>query len=61
MRVAADEMIGAPGVALGIPNGIELVFRKMAVHARLGSGSEGKDCGGLAAVQAWAGNEEFEP
>jgi hypothetical protein len=32
MRVAADEVIGSPGVALGITNGIELVFGKMAVH-----------------------------
>jgi len=64
MRVAADEMVGAPGVALGIADRIELVFGERAVHgtaSALSTGCEGKDCGGSAAVQAWAGNEEFEP
>jgi hypothetical protein len=32
MRVAADEMVGPPGVALGIADRVELIFGKMAVH-----------------------------
>ena len=56
MRIAADEMIGTPGVALGIADRIELVFGEMAVRGAVSSvgrvRSEGKDCGGLAAVQA---------
>jgi hypothetical protein len=32
MRVAANEMIGSPGVALGVANGIKLVHGKKAVH-----------------------------
>jgi hypothetical protein len=32
MRVAADEVIGAPGVALGIADRVKLVFGKMTVH-----------------------------
>jgi hypothetical protein len=32
MRIAADKMIRAPGVALGIADRVELVFGKMAVH-----------------------------
>jgi hypothetical protein len=48
-------MIGAPGVALGIADRIELVFGEMAVHgaaSALSTGMNGKDCGGAAAVQA---------
>src|ERR1700752_3482312 len=61
MRVAADEMIGSPSVALGVANGIDLVF----VHGglafcRQGERSEGKDCGRSAGVQAWTGFQEFE-
>jgi len=56
MRIAADEMIGTPGVALGIADRIELVFGEMAVRGAVSSvgrvRSEGKDCGGSAAVQA---------
>jgi len=57
MRVAADEMIGSPGVPLGIANGIELVFGKMAGHGAVSAfvdrmRSQGKDCGGAVAVQA---------
>src|SRR6516165_1041980 len=56
MRIAADEMIGTPGVALGIADRTELVFGEMAVHGAVSSvgrvRSEGKDCGGSAAVQA---------
>ena len=32
MRIATDKVIGAPGVALGIADRIELVFGEMAVH-----------------------------
>jgi hypothetical protein len=32
MRIAADEVIGASGVVLGIADRVELVFGKMAVH-----------------------------
>ena len=32
MRIAADEVIGAPGVSLGIADRVELVFREIAFH-----------------------------
>jgi hypothetical protein len=32
MRIAADEVIGTPGIALGIADRVERVFGKMAVH-----------------------------
>ena len=32
MRIAADEMVGAPGVALGVTDRVEFVFRKMGIH-----------------------------
>ena len=55
MRVAPDKVIGAPGVALSIADGIELVFGEMAVHGETlawSTGMNGKDCGGATAVQA---------
>ena len=55
MRIAADEMIRTPGVALGIADCIELVFGEMAVHgaaSALSTRMNGKDCGGAVAVQA---------
>jgi len=64
MRVAADEMVGAPGVALGIADRIELVFGETTVHrtaSALSAGCKGKDCGGSPAVQAWVDHEEFKP
>jgi hypothetical protein len=35
MRIAADEMIAAPRVALGIADRIELVFGEVSVHCGL--------------------------
>jgi hypothetical protein len=32
MRIAADEVIGTPGIALGIADRVEFVFRNMTVH-----------------------------
>ena len=32
MRIPADEVIGAPGIALGVADCVKLIFRKMAVH-----------------------------
>ncbi len=32
MRVAADKVVGAPGVALGVADRVELVFGEMGVH-----------------------------
>jgi hypothetical protein len=32
MWVAADEMVGSSGIALGVADGEELVFGKMTVH-----------------------------
>ena len=55
MRIAADEVIGTPGVALGIADRIKLVFGEMAVQDAASAWStrmNGKDCGGAAAVQA---------
>src|SRR5205823_14607686 len=56
MRVAADEMIGTPGVALGVADRVELVFGKMAVHGAASAPSRGcqeRIAEGAAAVQAW--------
>jgi hypothetical protein len=63
-RVATDEMVGTPPITLRVADRIELVYGKMAVQGGLhfiNGSEEGKDCGGSAPVQAWAGNEEFEP
>ena len=51
MRVAADEMVGAPGVALGIADRVELVFGEMGVHGDLGR--RPRDCESTAAVRAY--------
>jgi hypothetical protein len=37
MWIAPDEVIGAPGVALGIADSIELVFGEMAVQGAASS------------------------
>ena len=41
MWIAADEMVGTPGVALGIADRIELVFGKTAVHRAASASSSG--------------------
>ena len=50
MRVAADEMVGTPGIALGVADRVELVLREMGIHSDLGERS--RDCVSAAAVRA---------
>jgi hypothetical protein len=50
MRIAADEMIRASGVALGVTDRVELVFREMGVHS--GLGEQPRDCESAAVVRA---------
>lgn len=51
MRVAADKMVGAPGVALGVTDRVELVFREMGIHEGFGERTQG--CESTAAVRAY--------
>jgi hypothetical protein len=50
MRVAADEMVGTPGVALSVADRIDLVFREMGVHSDLGTVSGLRKRGGDASL-----------
>ena len=66
MRVAADEMIGAPGIALGVADRVELVFGEMGVgvHGGLGRTASGlRKHGGNASLRQplIAQREEPEP
>ena len=47
MRVAADEMVGAPSIAFGVTDRVELVFREMGIHERP------RDCESAVAVRAY--------
>src|SRR6516162_2068271 len=49
MRVAADEMVGASRVALGVADRVKLVFGKRGVHGRP------RDCESDGAMRAYAG------
>jgi hypothetical protein len=52
MRVAADKMVGTPGVALGVTDRVELIFRGMGVHSDLGG--DPRHCESTAVVRACA-------
>ena len=51
MRVAADEMVATPGIALGVADRVELVFREMGVHEW--PRESPRDCESTAAVRAY--------
>jgi len=51
MRVAADEMVGAPSIAFGVTDRVELVFREMGIHGDLGE--RPRDCESAVAVRAY--------
>ena len=67
MRIAADKMIGTQGVALGVTDRGELVFREMGVHERPRGPTLGSDLGIAKAPRrcepaiGYSRREESEP
>ena len=49
MRIAADEVVAAPRIALGVTDRVKLLFGEVGVHGRP------RDCESAGAVRAYAG------